>query len=182
MRSDDQFPRIPSLSPPRGVRASAGGFRRVVAVLGEDSLVAHAAAELARVHEARLSVVQTWSPPFASWGFAHPALLPLVLCRECVLSELAAAADARVRAIVRELAYPGPLEFCCRRGRLSTVALSAACSEKYDAVVVRDCWVLRCLWRTGPFRSWLLDAAPPGVSGGSCRVLLVRSEPQRRRL
>jgi hypothetical protein len=154
----------------------------VVAVLGEDSLVAHAAAELARVHEARLSVVQTWSPPFASWGFAHPALLPLVLCRECVLSELAAAADARVRAIVRELAYPGPLEFCCRRGRLSTVALSAACSEKYDAVVVRDCWVLRCLWRTGSFRSWLLDAAPPGVSGGSCRVLLVRSEPQRRRL
>jgi hypothetical protein len=119
------------------------GCRHVLAVLDRDSTIADAAAALARLNGARLSIVQTWSPPLAFWGLDHPSLMPFPISRARALGELAAEADVRLRRVVRELEHPAPLEFRCCRGRASTVALRAARSGAFDAVVVSNCLALR---------------------------------------
>jgi len=145
----------------RSVIVGESSFRHVLAVLGDDPGVAHDAAALAGTHGARLSLVQTWSPPFALWGLGSPVILPTGLSHESVLSGLATAADDRVRAIVRQLAHPGPLEYWCRRGRVSTVAFDAARSAKYDAVVVPNCLASRGL-------SWLATSGPSASRKPEC--------------
>jgi hypothetical protein len=140
------------------------GYRHVLAVLGEDSAIAHAAAELARLNRARLSVVQTWHAPVVLWSLAHPFLIPPGFSRDAETARLATEADARLRGIVRELDHPGPLEFRCCRGRTSSVALRAARSGAYDAVFVADCLALRCSRTARVFcRSGVLSICPePG--------------------
>jgi hypothetical protein len=139
----------------------------VLAVLGRDPTIAGAAADLARRDGARLSIVQTWSPPLAFWGLDHPSLIPFPTSRARAVGELAAEADVNLRRVVRELEHPGPLEFRCCRGRESTVALRAARSGAFDAVVVSNCLALR--WsRTGRelCRSGLLHLRPEPSSRG----------------
>jgi hypothetical protein len=118
--------------------ADASPVCRVLAVLGDDASVAHAAADLARECGARLSLVQTWVAPVLLWGLCYPTLQPYAVSRERALAELAAGADERIRAIARGLDHPGPLDFRCCRGRVSTVASRAARTGVYDVVVVPD--------------------------------------------
>lgn len=171
-REGAQWGRAPRPNPHTGGRA----FRHVLAVVGNDPTVAHAAAGLARVGDARLSLVQTWSAPVALWGLGHPAVLPLGLSRVRAVAELAAAADERIRSIARELDHPGPLDFRCCRGRVSAVALRAARSGIYDAVVVRDGLLARYSRAARAFSSDLL------ADDRAYRVLSPRAEPRPRRL
>jgi hypothetical protein len=107
-RTDMSNTTLSLLSAPRGIAAGRQTFCRVLAVLGDDSIaVAHAASELAHLHRSRLSLVQTWTAPATLCGLGHPSLLSLNLSRADVLNQLAATADAHVRAIVRELTYSG---------------------------------------------------------------------------
>ena len=122
--------------------------RRLIAVLGGDPAVAHAAAARAQVYGVRLSLVQTWSAPLPLWGLTSPAVMHLNHSRARALEEIVAAAEERLRAIMRALEPPVAVDFRCRRGCVSRVAISAARSEVYDLVVIPDCLLVRLLVAT----------------------------------
>jgi hypothetical protein len=141
-----------SLSPTTGSPGTPpAGFRRVLALLDADGYVAHVAAELALEHRACLSIVQTWSPAIVLFGLDWPGVLAGSPTRESAIRGLAADADSRLRALVGDLPYPGPIEFRCRRGRVSAVALDAARSGDYDAIVAPQTPALSLLARSGAF-------------------------------
>src|SRR5262249_14798593 len=130
-------------------------FRHVVAVLRADPTLAGMAAQLARTHDARLTLIQTWSPSLFLYGLDGPHLLPTTaascLLREQAADPLASVADSRLRRAVRQLQGWGPIEFWSQPGCPARIAAKASRSQKYDAVLVSHSRSLKFLYLLGVF-------------------------------